>query len=265
MINTQILEHVVKLAIFSTKINKEKGVSLIILAPPESGKTEILKKFAYVETAKFMTDFNSFHFADFANDYVADKKRTIVIPDFLKIIKKKYSSQVNALGILNAITEEGWMGKLQLGQSFDRPIFANVITALTQGEIRDKRHKWSEMGFLSRFVPLSFKYSDVSKDLIRNYIKDRMYSIDEPFKIDIDTKKHDIVLPKNIANKIENLTLLIMLKFKMLNFTGFRLQRQLQTLALASALVNQRSIVNESDFETISMIANFINFDFKEI
>jgi hypothetical protein len=262
MIKTELIEHTCKLAIFSSFIKNEKPVSIILLAPPEHAKSEILKKFAFIETVKICTDFNTFQFADYATEYQMGLKRTIIIPDFLRIVKRRYSTTSNTLGIINAITEEGWIGKLPLGQIVNTPIFANILTAITEDEILDKRYKWARMGFLSRFVPLSYKYQEKTKRLIREYIKDRMYKEDKPHDFKTPKEPIDITLPKQIADKIESIVLDISEKN---NLLGFRLQRQLQVLAMSNALSNQRNVVTEDDFKVIEMISNFINFRFNPI
>ena len=263
MINTQILELAIKIALYTAVVKNENPVSIMLVAPVEHGKTEILKKFAFINTVKIISDFNTFMFADFATEYQMNQKATIVIPDFLRIVKKKYSTQSNALTILNAITEEGWMGKLPLGQTISKPIKANVITALTQDEMMDKRHKWAKLGFLSRFIPMSFSYNNATKQQIREYIKDRIYHTDKIQEFELDMKnKIDVVLPKDLAQIIEEITLNIAEKD---NLTGFRLQRQLQVMCMGCALMNTRSVVNISDVEIIQQISEFINFNFKQI
>ena len=263
MINTQILEHAIRLALYSAIIKKENPVSLMIIAPPEHGKSELLKKFAFVNSVKITSDFNTYFFSDFATEFELNQKRTLIIPDFLRIVKKKYSTQSNVLTILNAITEEGWIGKLPLGQVINKPIKANVITALTQDEMIDKRHKWTKVGFLSRFIPLTFSYNMETKQQIREYIKDRIYQNDNPYDFELDlTKKIDVTLPKEMAKKIEKITLDISAES---NLTGFRLQRQLQVLAMANALTNSRNVVTDIDIEVIKEITKFINFNFRPI
>lgn len=263
MINTEIIEHAIRIALYSALLNKENPISILLVAPPEHGKSEILKKFAFVNTVKIMSDFNTFMFADFANEFQVGQKSTIIIPDFLRIVKKKHSTQSNCLTIINSITEEGWIGKLPLGQMINKPIKANLLTALTRDELIDKRHKWAKIGFLSRFVPLSFSYNNETIQQIREYIKDRVYKTDEPQNFEIDLKsKIDVVLPKKLAEELEFIAKSISFKD---NFTGFRLQRQLQVLAMANAISNKRNVVNEDDINIVKEISLYINFDFNKI
>lgn len=257
-----MLEHIIKLCIYSTKINNEKPVSMLLVANTESGKSDILKKFAFIKEVKLETDFNSFIFGDFAIQYQFGNKLTLIIPDFLKVVKRRYSVSANSLTTLNAMTEEGWIGKLQSGAMIPKPIIANLITAITKEEMTDKRHKWNSIGFLSRLIPISYDYSTDSRRQIREYIKDRVYVTDKPYDFELPKEKIDIVLPKELANEIEKITMSICLRD---NLTGFRLQKQLQTLTMANALVMGRSVVTQSDVDMIKQVSEFINFDFKQI
>ena len=261
MINTETIEHILLLCLYSTMIKNEIPVSCMLIAPAEHGKTEILKRFAFIESAQIMTDFNSHVFAEFAYEFQSGRKRTIIIQDFLRIIKKKYSTQANSLTIINAITEEGWIGKLPLGQVIDKPIHANILTAITRDELEDKRHKWAKIGFMSRFIPVSFSYHENTKSQIREYIKNRIYRDDNLYNFKI-SDPIDISLPKNIADKIEDISLDISTSE---NILGFRLQRQLQVLAMASALSNGRNLVNDSDVEIINQISKYINFRYGKL
>ncbi|GAI07860.1 unnamed protein product, partial [marine sediment metagenome] len=231
----------------------------------EHGKSEILKKFAFVNTVKITSDFNSFIFADFVAEYQAGTKRTILIPDFLRVVKRKQSTQASNLTILNSVTEEGWVGKLPLGQHVGKPVTANLITALTESELGDRRYKWSRFGFLSRVVPLTFKYGEDTAGLIRSYIKDRLYHQDNPYDFELPKDKIDVAIPPDVSEMVQELCFVVMDRLKVKNMLGFRLQRQLQVLTMASAISNGRNLVNSSDFEAVKEISAFINYKYKEI
>ena len=42
--------------------------------------------------------------------------------------------------------------------SQDTDVKANIITAITEDALRDARHGWAKMGFLSRFIIFSYSY-----------------------------------------------------------------------------------------------------------
>jgi hypothetical protein len=265
MINTQMIEHCIRLAIYSTAIKNETPVSIILLAPPEHGKSEVLKKFAFIKTIKLMTNFDTPCFIEFANEYALGNKRTLIIPDFLRVTKRKQSTQGNSLTILNSMTEEGWIGTLPLGQKIEKPIIANLITAITKEEITDKRHKWAQIGFISRLIPLSFSYNNDTKTMIKNYIMDRVYHTDKAFDFELPKEKIDVILPKELAKEIDKISVEILVNLKEQTLTGFRLLRQLQVLAMSNALSSGRNVVTENDVEMIKQITKFINFNFEEV
>jgi hypothetical protein len=262
MIRLDEIEYLIKLCILSAFIEGERPVSAMLLAPPEHGKSELLKKFARIESVKITSDFNTSIFEEISMEAELGKIKTIIIPDFLRIVKKKYSTQANALTILNAITEEGWTGRLPLGRVVSKPVRMNVLTGLTRNEIIDKRHKWSQVGFMSRFLPISYTYKEETKSMIRSYIKARMYTQEGFHVFKVPENPISIALPENVANEIENITLDIAEKE---NIYGFRLERQLQTLALANALASNRTIATDEDAKIIKELSKYINFKFNAI
>lgn len=262
MINTEHLEHAVKLALLSAYVDKERPVSMLLVAKPEHAKSEILKAFSSTKSVFYTSDFNTYYFSNFANQYLKGDKKTIVIPDFLKVVKKKLSTQQVSLTLLNSITEEGFTGQIQGGGWIDEPVIANVITAITEREMRDKRHKWAELGFLSRFVPLSYSYTEKTLDQIRDFIRQRNYRFDKTHKLEVPYQKVNVELPENIASQLQELTITIAKSNKL---TGFRLQKQLQTLTMAEAVLNKRTMVIQSDLDVILELSKYINYDFTKI
>jgi len=265
MINTQIIEHIIRLGIYSAGVNRETPVSIMLIANPESGKTAILTKFSDVPSVKFTTDLNTNMFVDFCYEYQANIKKTIVVGDFLRITSKKHSAQKNILTILNACMEEGYTGKLPMGQYIEKKITANLITSITQDEVSDKRHKWSQLGFMSRLLPITYAYTGETAERIMQYIKDRVYHKDEPYKFEVPKEKVDIMLPLNFADDLEIIRAEVLDKLKETNLYGFRLQRQFQVLAMANALSSGRNIVTKDDVDMIREISKFINFDYTRI
>lgn len=262
MIRLEQMEYLTKLATFTPYVKNEVPVSMVLCAPAEHGKTEVLKKFHQNSTIKLLTNFDTMSFLDIVPDLESEKIKTIMILDFLRVVKRKYSTSTNSLTILSALTEEGWHGTLPLGRRIDKPLRANVVTAITEDEIMDKRHKWSSIGFLSRFVPVTYRYNEDTEAMVRQYIKDRKYQTDDAIILEYPKKPVDITLPSDIANELENINLKIA---KANNIFGFRLQRQLQTLAMANALMSGRNLVTNSDLEIIQKLSKHINFNFNKV
>jgi len=56
MINLQDLEKLIEVTLFTGWIKDERPVSLLIVADPESGKTELVKKTKRVKGVLYLTD-----------------------------------------------------------------------------------------------------------------------------------------------------------------------------------------------------------------
>lgn len=262
MIRLGEIEYLIRLGVYSPFVRGERSVSMVLCAPSEHGKSEILKKFINISTVKISSNFDTTVFLDIVPEIELRKLKTLMILDFLRVTKRKYSTQANSLTILSALIEEGWHGNLPLGRRVDKPIRANLITALTEDDLRDKRHKWAKTGFLSRLLPITYRYRDETKSMIREYIKDRKYIDDTLLEFELPPQPLDIELPHDIANKLESISLDIT---NSTNLLGFRLQRQLQVLAMSNALMSGRIMVTEDDYKVIKRVSKHINFRFNAV
>jgi hypothetical protein len=67
-----------------------KPNSLIMIAQPESGKTEVMKKFAINKNMAYLSDVTAFGIQrDYLSKIEAGEIRHIIIPDLLKPLSRK--------------------------------------------------------------------------------------------------------------------------------------------------------------------------------
>ena len=122
-----------------------------------------------------------------------------------------------------------------------------------------KAGNWRKTGFMSRFLTVRFKYSPDTVHLIHKAIRDG-HVIPEPVQEKIPEFATLIEVKKEHAN-------LLAMRAEMLgkeNRTyGFRYQRALRCLCKASAMLNGRNTVNDSDVESVISWSEF--FTDKEI
>lgn len=265
MIKLDYLAQLVELSLWSAFIKGERPVSMFLVSHIESGKSSLLKQYKNWSSVSMQTDFNTHIFEQLVPDMERKVTRTLIFPDFLRLVSRSSKTRQNIVTILNSLIEEGWEGKLPFGREIKEPIQANVVTAITPDEISDKRHKWNKMGFLSRFIPVSFSYTDNTSNQIKNYIRDEIYRKDEKYNhFRMPRKSQDIKLPKEIGDELMQLSEIIKNRIDK-NLYGFRLQRQIQVITKANALQNNRNIVTENDLEIIQKLTNFMNLDYKQI
>lgn len=248
-----------------------KGVpkpnSLLIIAKPESGKTEALKKFIVNKNIAYLSDVTAYGIQrDYLPKIEAGEVRHIIIPDLLKPLSRKESTVNSFITMLNSLIEEGISSMSTYATPgpviFKKPVKCGLITAITSEEFRDKRHSWRKKGFLSRTIPFSYKYGMSTVNKVFNSILDLDYAKEHDIKLDIPKQDIAIKLKPKYARAILPSTATIA---RAQQTYGFRLQKQFQALLQASALDRKRRAVNSHDVDRVLHLMNWVNFDENEI
>jgi hypothetical protein len=269
MINVEEIEEIVKLALLSAYLKDEQPLSLLIAALPESGKTCLLSKQYRTDSVLVLSDTTAYGIIKATNDLkdIEDGKiRHIIIPDLVTPLSKKWETTRSFIAFLNALIEEGVVGISTYATKLDSrdiPVKCGLITAVTPSYIADRRHGWSDMGFLSRMLPVSYAYSDDTQKKVFNFIQSQKHLDDMISSLDIPPRDALIKLDEGYAVALTAHVREIAEKAE--GIYGFRLQRQLQILLKASAFSENRDEVNSDDIEKIVSILKYVNFEYKEI
>lgn len=269
MIKTEMLRKMISLALASAYVKNETSVSLLIIAKPESGKTATLKEFALNEGVAWLTDISYSGLIDCLPQIESKAIRTILIPDMLKVFGRKVDTAKNFLTLLNELIEEG-IREIKTYHATVRYNFArcNVVCAITSVDFFKAKKMLGGIGFLSRIIPFSYKYSisDINKIFLEIMKKGSNNTEFQKLKL---KKEKDIELPLSLAEKIKsNITLYVAERFKSKigdEIYGFRLQRNLQTLAKANALLRKSDKVTIKDIHELEKLSNWMNYDFREL
>lgn len=257
MLYTEKIEEMIKLVIASRYFTAEHPVNLMLVCPPESGKTEMLKQFSEIPKTLYTEDitYNNLINCTYQKIRAGDIK-TIIIPDYVKIIEKSKSTARNITTAISQLCHDG-INNISVGnitQNYDPPILCNVLTAITKDLYARHHQLWRSYGFDTRFITLSYQYTPQQIDCIfdfiaeQNHIERKMQKISfTPQEITITTAQ--IKQFQKIVRKvaIENGTY------------GFRLQASLQTILKTSALLDNRSAVDEKDILKIQNILKYAN------
>lgn len=261
MIRTKSIQEIIRLALRTPFIENAKIISLFLVADAESGKTEILKRFSKIKGIDYSTDITYSGLINLLDEIEKNNVKYLIIPDFLKVTMRKQSTVSNTLGLLNAIIEEG---VAKIDTFYRRKEYNNVscglISGITREEMRDKRHKWTSIGFLSRILPVSYSYSIETQLKIMEEINNMNFKPE--FEKNFSKTPHKIEISKAMASKIQNINLSIKEAGKVY---GFRRQKQLLSLALASAQERGDNKVKQIDIDKIIKLSNFINLDFNPL
>jgi hypothetical protein len=258
----------IRLTLYTAYVKEvPKPNSLIIIARPESGKTEALKKFVINKNVAYLTDVTAYGIQrDYLPKIEAGKVRHIIIPDLLKPLSRKKSTVDSFITMLNGLIEEGVSSMSTYATpgpvTYKKPVKCGLITAITTQEFTDKRHGWVKKGFLSRTIPFSYKYGMNTVTKVFNSILDLGYTKEHDIRLDIPKQDIPIKLKPKYARAILPSTATIA---KAQQTYGFRLQKQFQALLQASALDRKRRAVNSRDVERVPHLMNWVNFDENEI
>jgi hypothetical protein len=258
------LADIVTLALYTAYIaNVPKPDSLLIIAKPESGKTELLKKFIKLnKNIAYITDLTAFGLErDYLPKIEAGEIRHIVIPDLLKPLSRKESTVNTLITSLNALIEEGLASTSTYAtrRIAETHVKCGIITAITGEELSDQRHHWSRLGFLSRVIPFSYSYGIQSVKKVFDYVLGLDYLKEHDIELKrIPKQDRKITLPRKYAQAILPTTTTIA---EAQNTYGFRLQKQFQALLQASALERGRTCVNSRDVERVLRLMNWMNFN----
>jgi hypothetical protein len=259
----EILAEAITLTLYTAYVkNVEKPNSLLIIANPESGKTGMMKKFIPNKNVAYLTDVTAFGIErDYLPKIEAGEIRHIIIPDLLKPLSRKESTVRTFVTLMNALIEEGIASSSTYAtrRTSEKPVKCGLITAITGGELRDQRHNWGRIGFLSRIVPFSYSYGMKTVKKVFDYI----LGLDYLEEYDIELKRipkqdKEIKLPRRYAQAILPSTVTIA---QAQATYGFRLQKQFQALLQASALERGRDSVSSCDVDRILHLMNWVNFN----
>lgn len=284
MFKTEKVERIVELTLLTGFIKDDKPVSLMLIAPPESAKTSILRGFdcyQALETSDLSPKVITDKIVPRLRDYSIHH---IILPDMVKILAHKTPTVNATIGFFNAMMEEGILRNMFFGQEFefDKPRVCGILTSVTEDFFKQACRRWNEMGFITRFLIVSYKYSNetvseihkrIQENVSYNEIKelvgksrrsyDRKFSIGMPDEI----SSYLSIQAQEIAKREHGYTYYTRVqggnwkKFN-INILGFRLHKQLRQLARAEAL--RRTIkkpeVTWPDIEELKQLLDFIRF-----
>lgn len=274
MIKVDNIVNLLELVIFTAHIKGEQPVSALLTAPVEAGKTELVLKFAQNDGCVALTDATAFGIMrDYRQAIINKEIRHIIIPDLVKPMSRGKDTVHTLIAFFNSLIEEGvlrittyaeniTMGS-QTGQSI--PIKCGLIATLAKGVLLDGRHHWSRMGFMSRLLPISYDYTASTQLDIHKAIAQRHYLSATPIHLNLPTQDEDVKLGSPEADDLLLLAgglTAIVDRNSPEKIYGFRLQKHLQRLAMASALKDNRSIVNQNDVDYIRSLSGCINLEY---
>jgi hypothetical protein len=262
LIHIGLLKKIIEATLISPYIKGEKPISLLIVAKAESGKTSAMKMYRENKGIMWMTDCTAYGITrDILPKIVSGEVKTLVIPDLLTPLSKSHKTRQSFVAFLNNLIEEGVAKITTYATIWDREVKANVITAVTDEALRDGRHEWAKMGFLSRFIVFSYSYNMSTIIEILNHYSEHGLRMGK-VELQLPTEEVEIELPKEIADKLNPIAMKVGEQFKLY---GIRAKINFRSLLKALAFRNKRNVVTEAEFQEFLELTDYMNFDFNPI
>jgi len=269
MIGTEILELIIELVIWSGCLLNERPLSLLIIAKPESGKSQLVLKYRGNNPGVIViTDCTAWGMqSNFLNEMRDKRIHHIIIPDLITPLSRQPSTVATFIAFFNNLIEEGVVEVHTYAQNFKvEGLNVGIISTITPSILNDSRHRWTRMGFLSRMLPVAYRYSQEKAQNILQSITEREYYQEETKNLSLPSEKVEVELPKVYAEEMLPFTQQFNERLNEAEkLYGFRYQKQLQVLLEAHALMNGRDIVTIEDVEAIKGIVGLFGTEEQEI
>jgi hypothetical protein len=262
LIDVEPLKKIIECCLISPYVKDERPISLLIIAKAESGKTSAMKMYRQNKGVIYLTDCTAYGITrDILPKIVSGEIKTIMIPDLITPLSKSTKTRQSFVAFLNNLIEEGVAKMTTYATVWNKDCNANVITAVTDEELKDARHNWAKIGFLSRFILFSYSYSISTITEILNAYSEHGLTI-KNLKVKLPKGKKDIRLPKEIADKIDPIAMKIGEQFRLY---GLRAKINFRSLLKALAFRNKRKMVSEEEFREFLELAGYMNSDFNPL
>lgn len=281
MIGTNDLKKITALALCSGFVQGDKPLSLLIISDrPESGKTEIVKQFMGTPYVSFVSDISSFGLKrDFVDKIKSGEVRHIIIPELLQALSKGKTASGSFTTTLQILMEDGAMG-FHTGFLTSKPN-DNLSKVNTVGFIacmprlmyrKELKREWTNSGFLSRWLVVTYKYNDNTINEILRSIRQGDYigQQDDLLKLDGSTIKVNVA--EDLAQKCIDMALKITEQSRQAGqLYGFRESKHILSLLRANVIYDR--IVNHTDrieatiddFNEVSRLEYLFNEQFNEL
>lgn len=281
MIDCQDLDKIVTLALCTAYVKGDKPLSLLIVSDrPESGKTEVVKRFSGTPKVAFATDITGYGLKrDFGKKIARGEIKHIVIPEMLTTLSKGKIASDSFTSILQAVIEDGLMG-LYTGYlppsnvKNNQPIrTVGVIGCLPRPFFTMKlRYEWLKRGFLSRFLVVTYKHSDDTIDRIFESVEDGDYLGATPKALDLDGDEVEVIIPKNVGQECTRLGKEIVKSAVEAGLAyGYREVKHIRAMVAANVIEERiekgtdRTEATMADFEVVDKLGYLFNEQFNSL
>ena len=254
MIKMEKINELISSCLWTGYIKDITPVSMILIAKPEMGKTEVLKQYKFNKGCIYINDITAWGIVKkvFPRIVRGENVHHIIIPDFLNPLSKQKATSGAFIQFMSSLIEEGILDVKTYGidateilSALNKEIKCGLITAVTKEKFYQKRKLWKDIGFMSRLVPVTYNYSITTLIQILSSIYKEEYMIEKLLDLNFPDNKIDIKGNEEYNRKLNQIVIKIATK---VGLEGLRLQKSYQGLMKGHALMNKRTEVNIYDY-----------------
>jgi hypothetical protein len=252
MINVEPILDFLSLATWTSVLEDEEPVSVVLVSDSSGGKTSMLKKLICPVTT-FITDLTTRDLSAIIND---KEKRMILLSDMQAIFVHKSSVVSMTLQGLRNLLEEGIYNDPFSGAKVKRRM--GMIAGIPPTEYRQFGDKFLSGGLHTRFLVFEYEYKKKTIMLIHDSIETSSYrehaESSSLLNLPDDGEYIKVTLPPDIAKKCRNLA--SMLKRDTI---GTRTHHHIRRMVMASAARSGRNEATQQDYELIEGYSDFLD------
>jgi hypothetical protein len=245
------------LVLQSAFIPNTRVLSTLLVSQAGLGKTTklaYLRQFDFVEYSLDVTPKLLMSFLDAVND---NKKKFLVIPDYIATLGHNKKTVELARSIFRAMIDEGVIKVSVFGMERDykHTVKAGLVSGITSDFMNMNSRMWKSDGFLSRFLPFSYSHTNETKvDVIDNKLINR----DTISEYSMAIKQKDVVEPTR-TRAIDAEIRLIAYSLIEPKDAPYRAYDQVVALCNSSAVLRDSKAVELRDIDLVRKLSNFMN------
>jgi hypothetical protein len=289
LVGLEAVQDIIELALWSAYVKFERIISIMIVAEPESGKTELMKKYRENKGVSIRRRFTSYGIIkDLLDGKISLLFKSpkilghIFVYDYATVFTFKSNTVDSTIEFLDALTEEGlsaesayWIKgeELKPFENLKGGIIAGINTFgffTSNGKVKSNLYKG---GWFSRNIVVSFAISEVMVSRIFDSISKGEYRFDKDYvkqiRLKLPQKRANVSISNEYSQQIETLAREIAEVYsddlKPHKLKGFRLHKSLISIVKASALREGRKEVTEEDVERIKYLSYWMNLQLRPL
>jgi len=262
MFQKDLVSRAIELTLVSSRLEGEQPGSLLVAAQVEEGKSMRVSHYALMNSVAYLADATAY---GIVKEYLPELQKGrishLIFPEFIRPLAREDSGAF--VSFLGEAMEEGIKEIQTYATSFrlPTPVKAGVIACIAKGNLNSRIFHWNETGFLSRFFVVSYSYSDETAKRVMDSIIARETPTTTSLVL---PEKQRVHLPENIARGMTS-TAKELAQGLYAPLHGFRMQKHLQRLLMASALQDGRDEVSKDDFLSVLELCKYANLDYNEL